>query len=172
MACEIQAGRLEPCKTVGGLKNVYFGAFDSSQTFTLGANGEITAFGNALTVYRWELRGANTMDEANESSRDNGTSFYTATGTFQFKKQDAEARAELEKLSNGVHYVITEGYDGSVKIYGLDDGAEVSVNSASGAGMGDFNGYNVTVTSLGTIPARFASLSATNLTVSSTFLTI
>ena len=37
------------------------------------ADGAITAFGNALTVFRWELRGANTMDEANETSRENGT---------------------------------------------------------------------------------------------------
>ena len=172
MACEIQSGRLEPCKTVGGLKAVYFGAYDSSTVFGTDANGTVNSISPAATFFKWELRGANTMDEANESSRENGTSFYTATGTFQFKRQDAAARAELEKLSNGNHYVMTEGYDGKFKIYGLDDGCDIAVSTASGSGMGDFNGYNVTVTSLGTIPSRFISSVATGLTISGTTLTI
>lgn len=167
MACEINTGRLEPCKTVGGLKNVYFGAFDDAMTVTE-VGGVVSAFGNALTVYKWELRGANTMDEAGESSRDNGTVFYTATGTFQFKKQDPITMVALETMAQGLHYVITEGYDGSVKIYGLSDGCDISVSTASGAGMGDFSGYNVTVTSLSPLASSFTSLTATNLTVSAT----
>lgn len=171
MACEINTGRLEPCKTVGGLKNVYFGAFDNAMTVTEIA-GEITSFGNPLTVYKWELRGANTMDEAGESSRENGTAFYTATGTFQFKKQDPATMVALETAAKGLHYVITEGYDGSVKIYGLSDGCDISVSSASGGGMGDFSGYNVTVTSVSPLASSFTSLTATNLTVSGTTIAV
>lgn len=172
MACDINTGRGIPCKSVGGLKAVYFGAFDSSQGTTLDASGVITGFDNALTVYKFELRGANTVDETNEVSRDNGTSFYTTAGTLQLKKQDADTRAALELLSNGVHYAITEGYDGEVRIYGLSDGCDIAVSSASGSAMGDFNGYNVTISALGTIPARFTSLTATNLTVSATTITL
>ena len=112
------------------------------------------------------------MDETNEVSRDNGTSFYTSTGTFQFKKQDADTREQLELLSKGNHVVITEGYDGSVKVYGLRDGCDTSVNSVSGGAMGDLNGYNVTVTCLSSVPARFTSLTATGLTISSTTITL
>ena len=171
MSCQIAKGRITPCKSVGGLKNVYFGAFDSADTYTI-SGGTLTAFVDGLTAYKWELRGANTMDEANEVSRDNGTSFYTATGTFQFKQQDADTQVELEALSKGRHLVITEGFDGTVKVYGLDDGCDVAVSSASGASMGDFNGFNVTVTALGTQPSRFTSLSATGLTISSTTITL
>ena len=80
---------------------------------------------------------------------------------------DCKARlGDFDWSSANIHTAITQfilekGY-----------GCEVSVSSASGAGMGDFNGYNVTVTSLGTIPARFTSLTATNLTVSATTLTV
>lgn len=172
MACEILSGRLTPCKSVGGLKNVYFGAWDSTEDYTVDSGGSVTSFDTALTVFKWELRGANTMDETNEVSRDNGTSFYTSTGTFQFKQQDADTREQLELLSKGNHVVITEGYDGSVKIYGLKDGCDTSVNTVSGSAMGDLNGYNVTVTCLSSVPARFTSLTATGLTISSTTITL
>lgn len=171
MACEFTSGRLTPCKSVGGLKNVYFAAFNGTASTTDG-DGIVTNFLTPITAYKWELRGANTMDEANEVSRDNNTSFYTATGTFQFKKQDAVARQELEAASNGRHYVITEGFDGSVKVYGLVDGCDIAVSSASGAAMGDFSGYNVTVTGLSTEPSKFTSLTATGLTISAATLAI
>ena len=172
MACEIQAGRLEPCKTVGGLKAVYFAPFDSDNVPTLNT-GTFTGFSSgSAQFFKWELRGANTMDETNESSRENGTSFYTGAGTFQFKKIDAKAIAELEKLSKGTHYVMTEGYDGTMRIYGLEDGCEISASTASGSAMGDFSGFNVTVASLATYPAPIADGVLTNITYSSTFLNV
>jgi len=158
MACDISLGRLEPCKSVGGLKAVYFINYDSS--FYTGKSltsddvidGFVSATGNA---YKYELRGANNFDEANEVSKENGTSFWTATGTLVFKAQDASTRKQMKLLSYGRPIVITEGYDGLFKMYGLENGCDVAVNTASGAGMGDLNGYNVTVTAQEKEPAFF-----------------
>jgi hypothetical protein len=170
MACDISLGRLEPCKSVGGLKAVYFINYDSSfyTGKTLGTDDLIDGF-TAVTgnAYKYELRGANNFDEANEVSKENGTSFWTATGTLVFKAQDASTRKQMKLLSYGRPIVITEGYDGLFKMYGLENGCDVAVNTASGAGMGDLNGYNVTVTAQEKEPAYFmaSAVLGTELTV-------
>jgi len=164
MACDISLGRLEPCKSVGGLKAVYFINYDSSfyTSKTLGTDDVIDGFVSATgNAYKYELRGANNFDEANEVSKENGTSFWTATGTLVFKAQDASTRKQMKLLSYGRPIVVTESYDdvNKYKIYGLENGCDVAVNTASGAGMGDLNGYNVTVTAQEKEPAYFVDWS-------------
>ena len=149
MACDITSGRLEPCKdSVGGLKAVYFINYDTglfaNLTFTL---EEITALTTPVTCFKYELKGANSFDEANENSRENGTSFWTGTGTFVFKKQDLATQKELKLLSYGRPHMILEGYDGNFRLAGVKNGCECAVSTASGAAMGDLNGYNVVATS-------------------------
>lgn len=174
MACEVTAGRLEPCKTVGGLKNIFLIPFETGifSDATKSLVGSVTGFTTSRTAFKWEVRGANTFDETGESSKENGTTFYTIAGTIQIKAQDELAREELDAISKGLHVVMTEGYDGKYKIYGLEDGCEISISTASGASMGDFNGYNLTVSGNGTELARFVDMPATNLTISTNFLTI
>jgi len=171
MACDISLGRLEPCKSVGGLKAVYFINYDSSfyTGKTLGTDDILETLGSAFNLYKYELRGANNFDEANEVSKENGTSFWTATGTLVFKAQDASTRKQMKLLSYGRPIVVTESYDdvNKYKIYGLENGCDVAVNTASGAGMGDLNGYNVTVTAQEKEPAYFmdSGVLGTELTV-------
>ena len=163
MACDLSLGRLEPCKdSVGGLRNVYFVNYDEAffNDATLSTDDVITGLGTAYDAYKYELRGANTFDEANEVSRDNGTSFWTGTGTLAFKKQDAVTRKELKLMSYGRPIVITEGYDGLFKVYGFKNGCDVAVSTASGAAMGDLNGYNLTVTAMEQEPANFIDFAA------------
>ena len=157
MACDISLGRLEPCKSVGGLKAVYFMNFSNDFYGGLGFDADevIDTLGSAITVYKYELRGANNFDEANEVSKENGTSFWTSTGTLAFKAQDASTRKQMKLLSYGRPIVFTEGYDGSFKVYGAENGCDVAVNTVSGAGMGDLNGYNITVTAQEKEPAHF-----------------
>jgi len=148
MACDISLGRLEPCKdSVGGLKAIYFINYDSSYYTdkSLSAGEELQDLGTAFNLYKYDLRGANNVDETNELSKENGTSFWTAAGTIALKKQDAVTRKELKLLSYGRPVVVTEGYDGVYKAYGLENGCDVQVGTASGAAMGDFNGYNLTI---------------------------
>jgi len=163
MACDISLGRLEPCKSVGGLKAVYFINYDSSfyTSKTLGTDDILETLGSAFNLYKYELRGANNFDEANEVSKENGTSFWTATGTLVFKAQDASTRKQMKLLSYGRPIVVTESYDtdNQYKIYGLENGCDVAVNTVSGAGMGDLNGYNVTVTAQEKEPAYFVDWS-------------
>jgi hypothetical protein len=165
MACDISLGRLEACKdSVGGLKSVYFINYDGTlkddvtNTLAIGDIIDATVAGTTTyPAYKYELRGANSFDEANESSRENGTSFWTGTGTIALKKQDAPTRKELKVLSYGRPHVIFEDYNGNFFLAGAEHGCEVSVNTASGSAMGDFSGYNLTITSIEREPAYFVA---------------
>lgn len=158
MACDITLGRLEPCKTVGGLKAIYFCNWDDVDygEFTFDADEElITTGGNDIPLYKYDLRGANTMDETGESSDENGTAFWTTAGTIQLKAQDAVTRKQIKLLSYGRPRIITEGWDGNFKMYGIKNGCTVSSGTNSGANMGDFNGYTLTIVAKEDAPAVF-----------------
>jgi len=60
MACDATLGRLEPCKdSVGGLKSIYFVNYAATALSgaTLDTDGIVTAFGTALTLYKYDLKG-------------------------------------------------------------------------------------------------------------------
>lgn len=150
MACDISKGRLVPCKTQGGLKAIFFINFVSGlyEDLELDATDEtVNGFSSAnYSLYQYDLRGQNTMDESNEVSGDNSTAFWTGSGTLQLANQDATTRKEMKLMAYGRPHVITLGWDGVYKLYGAQNGCDISAGTASGAGMGDFNGYNLTIT--------------------------
>lgn len=157
MACDISLGRLEPCKSVGGLKAVYFINYDSlyNDNKTFDTDDIVTGLGSTFNLYKYDLRGANNVDETNEQSKDNGTTFWNVAGAITLKNQDAVTRKQMKLLSLGRPIVVTEGYDNKYKIYGLENGCDVAVNTVSGANMGDLNGYNITIAAQESSPAQF-----------------
>ena len=168
MACDISKGRLEACKeSVGGIKNLYIANFDSamyggmadgaSQAPTSATfDGEVDTLTSAVDVYKFEVRGDNnTFEEANENSRDNGTSFWTQTGSFVIKRQNNETQTQLKLLSYGRPHIIIEDYNGKFRIAGAQNGVEVSVNTSTGGAMGDLYGYTISFEGRETLPALF-----------------
>tara|TARA_Y100000401_G_C8326015_1_gene228379 strand:+ start:26957 stop:27505 length:549 start_codon:yes stop_codon:yes gene_type:complete len=164
MSCDVNLGRLEPCKdSVGGITAIYFinyveGLLD---TATFDADEIITGFATPLTCYKYDLKGANSFDENNENSRDNGTSFFTQTGTIVLKKQDPTTRKEIKYLSWGRPQIIVEFYNTGASdasryvMAGIENGCEVQASPVSGAAMGDLNGYNIVFTGTEKEPANF-----------------
>ena len=146
MSCDITLGRKEACKTsVGGLKAIYFinydGDFYNSATITSDSISALTA---VVPTFKYELKGDNnTFEEANENSRENGTSFFTQTGALVIKVQDSATQAELTLLSYGRPHVIIEDHNGNFRLAGAKNGVEVSVSTSTGGAMGDLNGYNL-----------------------------
>ena len=161
MATAITLGRLNPDKeNVGGLKSAYFIEW-SSAVFT-GAtitSDEVTAFAPALALFKYELRGGNSFDETNANSQENGTSFWEGSGTLQFKQQSLAAQKEIKLLAFDRKVIILEDYNGNFRICGLENGCDISVNTASGQNMGDFQGYNVSFVTAERNPARFVASS-------------
>ena len=150
MACDITAGRNDSncLDSLGGIKAIYVANFAkgmfADSTFT---GEEITAMGSAYDVYKYELRGTNNIDEANTKDINAGTSIFEGSGTITLKKQDATTQAQMILLSKGRPQIIAEGYDGSLRIFGIKNGVDVTVNTASGADMNEFNGYTLTLAS-------------------------
>jgi len=62
---------------------------------------------------------------------------------------------ELKLLAAGRPQIIVEDYNGNFRLAGAEHGCEVSVGTASGAAMGDLNGYNITFTGTEKAPADF-----------------
>tara|TARA_R110000822_G_scaffold188873_2_gene327915 strand:- start:341 stop:868 length:528 start_codon:yes stop_codon:yes gene_type:complete len=162
MSCDITLGRLEPCKdSVGGIIAIYISNYTSGllDTATF-ADEEVTGFASPLTFYKYDLKGANSFEQTNENSRDNGTSFWTQTGTIVLKKQDNATRKEMKLLSYGRPQIIVQDYNGKYYLAGIENGCEVAANTATGAAMGDLNGYNITFTGTEKTPANFVAFAA------------
>ena len=170
MACDISKGRLEACKeSVGGIKAIYIANYSSSMYDGMadgsanapsasGFDGEVDSLTSAVDVYKFELRGDNnTFEETNENSRDNGTSFWTQTGSFVIKRQNSETMMQLKLLSYGRPHIIIEDYNNKFRIAGAENGVEVSVNTSTGGAMGDLYGYTVSFEGREVLPALFVN---------------
>lgn len=168
MACDISKGRLEACKeSVGGIKNLYIGNYtsamyagmadDSSNAPTSTSfDGQVDTLTAGVQVYKFEVRGDNnTFEETNENSRDNGTSFWTQSGSFVIKAQNAETMMQLKLLSYGRPHIIIEDYNGKFRIAGAQNGVEVSVNTSTGGAMGDLYGYTISFEGKEVLPSLF-----------------
>ena len=93
MACDITAGRIEQCKdSVSGLKSIFIINYEKLNadsavynTTDAGKEDELKSWmpvdtTTALHLYKFELKStANSFTTAINSSRDNGTTFFTQT---------------------------------------------------------------------------------------------
>jgi hypothetical protein len=158
MACNLQYGRYEPCKeSVGGLTGVYFLNFTTA-SFTTNANGEITAFPSGSTVYYYDLKGNSSYTETVNSSRDNGTTFFSQELTLNLKKLTNEMTTQLKIMAYGRPQIVVNTMSGDSLLVGKSQGADVTAGTIqTGAALGDLYGYSVTFTGLEQLPAAFIS---------------
>lgn len=162
MACALTKGRQEPCKdSVGGIKAVYFVNFGVQPTFDAGTE-EVTdlqadSLGTAITAYKYDIKAAgNTFEEAVQSNRDNGTTFWQQTLNLVLKKMTAADRKELKLLAYGRPHVVIHTNMGDALILGLYNGMEVTGGTAvTGGAMGDMYGYTLALTGMEKLPAHF-----------------
>ena len=176
MACNLSAGRNEPCKeSVGGLTGVYFLNYTTA-SFTSNANGEITAFPSGSTVYYYDLKGNSSYTETVNSSRDNGTTFFSQELTLNLKKLTNEMTTQLKLMAYGRPIIAVTTMAGDTLLVGKTQGADVTAGTIqTGAALGDLYGYSVTFTGLEQLPAAFISGSTAinpfgNLTVKPTIV--
>jgi hypothetical protein len=158
MACNVSAGRNEVCKdSIGGLSAVYFLNY-STGSFTKNANGELTAVPSGSTVYKYELKGNSSYTETVNSSRDNGTTFFSQELTLNLKKLTNEMTTQLKLMAYGRPQRFVETMNGDTLFVGEREGADVTAGTIqTGAAIGDLYGYSVTFTGLEPLPAAFVS---------------
>ena len=174
MSCDIANGRLEACNdSVSGLDAIYiinYGDYnpdpaalggDVTYSATAGLEDVITEIANVATVYKFELKGANSFEQTIQTSRDNGTTFFEQALTIQLKKQDAATHKTIKLLAYGRPHIIVRTRGNQFFIAGLQRGCDVTAGTvSSGTAMGDFNGYNLTFTGMENVPANFLNCSA------------
>lgn len=174
MSCDIANGRLEQCKdSISGLDAIYFVHFDNLNPdpspagdvvydLTVGFEDQITSLANPLLldIYKYELKGANGFETTIETSRENGTTFFTQTLTVQFKRQDAITHKNIKLLAYGRPRIIVRTNGNQFFLAGLFRGMDATAgNISSGTAFGDFNGYGLTFTGMEQTPANFLDCS-------------
>lgn len=161
-ACNLTQGRQEVCKeSVGGLQGVYFLNFTTG-SFTKNGAGEITALPSGSTVYYYELKGTSAYQETVNSSRENGTTFFSQELTLNLKKLTNEMTTQLKLMAYGRPQIVVWTKQGDALLVGETEGADVTAGSIqTGGAMGDLYGYSVTFTGQEQLPAAFISGSTT-----------
>ncbi len=162
MSCLIGNGRKMACKSNwGGVKEFYImqyveGLLDLA---TITGN-EITALSASQDVWKIQVRGAVTLEEAAEVSRENNTSFYTQTFTAPLYKQDKESRALFESLAKSNAQIIVRDNNDNFRLLGAVDGMDVAISTATGDTLGAMNGYNLVATGVEEFSAQYIASSA------------
>lgn len=158
MACDLTKGRAVPCKdVVGGIRAVYFVDFDDLGVITL-VDDEITNIVGTFDAYEYEVKGNSSFEQTFNSSRENGTTFFTQTLSLTLTKLTKEDNKELKLLAYGRPYVVVQDYNGNAFLMGMENGAEVTGGTiVTGAAMGDLSGYTLTMEGQEILPANFIS---------------
>jgi hypothetical protein len=172
MSCDIANGRLEACKdSVSGLDAIYIINYGTYNPDSAALGGDVTYDGtytdlitqitNLPTVYKFELKGANSFEQTIQTSRDNGTTFFEQALTIQLKKQDVVTHKTVKLLAYGRPNIIVRTKGNQFFIAGLQRGCDVTAGTvSSGTAMGDFNGYGLTFTGMENVPANFLDCSS------------
>ena len=176
MSCLVANGRTEQCKdSISGIQALYlvnFGSFDPDPSAlggdvtydtTVGFEDQITAINvnpiapaTTAYVYKYELKGNNGFNTTMNTSRDNGTTFFTQTITAELKRQDPVFHKQFKILAYGRPHVIVRTNGNQFFLAGLYRGCDATAGSIeSGIAYGDFNGYKLTFEAMEEKPANF-----------------
>lgn len=153
MACSIiTKGRKMKCdKSVGGIKAIYIAAYDED----FYANSGIKATGHYdtdtrtdnNTFFKYEVNSFTaTFDQASEVNRANGSVSVNQTLSAQVTGYDIDTVAQADLMNSGKYIIYIETYSGDDAVMGAQFGARIAINTASGAGLGDFQGFTITAT--------------------------
>ena len=162
MSCLITQGRNEVCKdSVGGLSGVYFLNFTTG-SFTKNGSGQVTALPSGSTVYYYELKGNSAYTETVNTSRDNGTTFFSQELVLNLKKLTNEMTTQLKLLAYGRPQIVVWTMNGDALLVGEREGADMTAGTIqTGGAMGDLYGYSLTFQGQEALPAAFLSGSTT-----------
>jgi hypothetical protein len=121
---------------------------------------QIDDINGVSNLYKYELKGANSFEQAINSSRENGTTFVEQTLTIQLKKQDAATHKTVKLLAYGRPHIVVKTRSNQYFLMGLERGADLTAGTiSSGVQLGDMNGYSLTFTAQENIPANFLNCS-------------
>ena len=161
MACNLTSGRNEVCKeSVGGLSGVYFVNFTGSLANITDGDSDalISTLPAGLTAYYYDLKGTSAYTETVNTSRENGTTFFSQELVLNLKKLTNEMTTQLKLMAYGRPQIFVHTMNGETLLVGQREGADVTGGTIqTGAAMGDLFGYSITFTGQEKFPAAFIS---------------
>lgn len=172
MACEtLNHGYADDCQNnVGGIKAIYFlnyGVVLTQPTANYGSGDTIDQLNTltltpaASTLYKYELKGANSFEQTITSSRENGTTFVEQNLTFTTKGLTASQTKQMKLLAWGRPTVIVQSFSNKFFLAGLENGLDVVTTTiTNGTAMSDLVGYTVTMKGEEIIPANHLNIAA------------
>ena len=160
MACDIAAGRIEPCKdSIGGLDAIYFVNDGDITGYTMGTLANIDVIDSVAgtpSAYKFDLKGNSTYQEDIVSSRENGTTYFQQVLTVTLKKLDVATHKAVKLLAYGNPKVIIKDNNGNFFLAGKEFGMDVTGGTVvTGGAMGDLSGYTLVLTGMEKAPANF-----------------
>mgnify|MGYP000011421673 CR=1 FL=1 len=168
MPCSLTLGRNEVCKeSIGGLQGVYFinyttGSFTETAAQTATPSGLLTGVPSGSILYYYELKGTSAYTETVNTSRENGTTFFSQELTLNLKKLTNEMTTQLKLMAYGRPQVIVWTNNGDAFVAGLHLGMDVTAGTIqTGGALGDLYGYSITLTGMEQFPATWISGSNT-----------
>lgn len=168
MPCSLTLGRNEVCKeSIGGLAGVYFinyttGSFTKTAAASATPAGLVTAVPSGSILYYYELKGTSAYTETVNTSRENGTTFFSQELTLNLKKLTNEMTTQLKLMAYGRPQIIVWTMNGDALLVGEREGADLTAGTLqTGGAMGDLYGYSLTFTGQEQYPAAFLSGSNT-----------
>ena len=168
MPCSLTLGRNEVCKeSIGGLQGVYFinfttGSFAETAAQTATPSGLLTGVPSGSILYYYELKGTSAYTETVNTSRENGTTFFSQELTLNLKKLTNEMTTQLKLMAYGRPQIIVWTNNGDAFLVGKKEGCDMTGGTIqTGGGLGDLYGYSITFTGLENLPASFLTGSTT-----------
>lgn len=169
MSCLLNTGYELGCRdSLGGVKKVFIGNFDSGQTYTFNADNIITAFaGSTVSYYTFEQEMETAeFNQEGQYSTENGTVFFDQQLTLTFHKNDADLRNQLLVLSQANMSVIVEDQRGEYWLMGIRNGVRaISGSMNTGKAYGDLNGFVITLQGKEPHPTHYISPTASGFPV-------
>ena len=156
MSCDLSAGRLIPCRdSVGSITEIYFCDFGDLGAITL-SNDEITDMAGSFSAYKYDVKGANSLEQAITASTENGTVFFEQTLTLNLPKLTKEDMVQVKLMSYGRPHCVVVDANANAFLAGKDFGLSVSGGSiTTGAAFADMSGTTLTLSGSEKLPANF-----------------
>ena len=167
MPCLINSGRKLPCKAAfGGIKSVYLMPFGNITSVTIDpttCEGTISYVDETIDWYKYEVKGASSLDSTITSSRDAGTTFYTQTLNLTLTYLDACTQEQVQKIAQARPNLLVEDYYGNVFLVGKENGCELTSGQIqTGTAPGDLSGFTMVMEAMEETAPQFISALPTN----------
>jgi hypothetical protein len=117
------------------------------------------------------LKGTSAYTETVNTSRENGTTFFSQELTLNLKKLTNEMSTQLKLMAYGRPQILVWTNNGDTLLVGEQHGADVTAGTIQKGGVvGHIYGYSVTFTGQETLPTSFISGSTTGSAIPSAVL--